>query len=498
MTTTLALLSGQLLARSVAWNIAGAGVPLLLALWAIPRIVEGMGTERFGLLGIIWAGIGYFNLFDFGIGAALAKVTAERLGRKQVAGLSNLMATGLRLLVCLGILSAVLVSLVAAWLVADVLKVHAELIDEATNSLWVLAATLPFVTLMSGLTGILRAYQRFDQINLVRIPLGVANFLLPVLAIEMTPSLVLTTTMIAISRLIACLACGQLCRPLMSSDQPRNVSNQEGARALLGFGGWLTVSNVVGPIMVYFDRFVIGSLAGMAAVAYYTIPYEVITRLWIFPDALFGVVFTALTMALASDNSRAQVIFSAATRGLSVSVGVPAALVMLFAHEALDFWLGPVFAKESAVALNWLAIGVYLNCFARLPSAALQAAGRPDLTAKLHIVELPVYLILLGLLTNAYGIAGTAVAWTLRIAADTLALFFFGCREIPKLKTEQTNALAVAVTGGLILAGLGALDLLSLKIALAVLIILFGMGFLARMWRLMHATGFTLTPRIES
>jgi O-antigen/teichoic acid export membrane protein len=445
-----------------------------------------MGAERFGLLGIIWAGIGYFNLFDFGIGAALAKLTAEHLGKGQVEDLPSLLGTGLRLLGGLGVFAALVVSLSVQWLVADVLKVPPGLIDEAEGSFWVFAATLPFVTLMSGLTGILRAQQRFDQLNLIRIPLGIANFLFPVLALQVTPSLVVTTALLAISRIIACLACGQLCRPFLLISRSRNVFSRKDLRDLVGFGGWLTVSNVIGPIMVYFDRFVIGAMAGMAAVAYYTTPYEVVTRLWIIPDALFGVVFTALTMALAADTSRARSIFSAATRGLAVSVGIPVALVILFAREGLDYWLGPVFAEESAEALRWLGIGVFINCFARLPSAALQAAGRPDLTAKLHLMELPGYLILLWLLTNAYGVVGSAAAWTLRIVGDTLGMYALGRREIPTIKTEQTQALAVAVTGGLFIVGLGTLDSLSLKIAIAIAVILLGAGFMMREWRAMQ------------
>ncbi len=46
------------------------------------------------------------------------------------------------------------------------------------------------------------------------------------------------------------------------------------------------MSNIVGPNMLYFGRFVIGALMTMTAVAYYTTPYEVVVNLAIVPDAL--------------------------------------------------------------------------------------------------------------------------------------------------------------------------------------------------------------------
>ena len=55
----------------------------------------------------------------------------------------------------------------------------------------------------------------------------------------------------------------------------------------------------------------------------------------------------------------------------------------------------------------------------QLAFAVVQGAGRPDLTAKFHLVELPIYLIALTVLVRHYGIEGAAIAWTLRVALDT-------------------------------------------------------------------------------
>ena len=77
-------ISGGSLARNTGLNIIGQVVPLLVGLGAIPYVVRGLGTERFGILSIAWVLLGYFSLFDLGLGRATTKFVAECLGRGEL------------------------------------------------------------------------------------------------------------------------------------------------------------------------------------------------------------------------------------------------------------------------------------------------------------------------------------------------------------------------------------------------------------------------------
>jgi O-antigen/teichoic acid export membrane protein len=76
-------------------------------------------------------------------------------------------------------------------------------------------------------------------------------------------------------------------------------------------------------------------------------------------------------------------------------------------------------------------VGVLVNSAAQIPFALIQGSARPDVTAKLHLVELPFYLAGLWWLVAAHGIEGAAIAWTARVAVDALALFLFAHRLVP-------------------------------------------------------------------
>ena len=91
----------------------------------------------------------------------------------------------------------------------------------------------------------------------------------------------------------------------------------------------------------------------------------------------------------------------------------------------MSIWLGNSFAEQSATILQVLAIGVFMNAIAWLPFTLIQSLGRPDVTAKIHLIELPFYLIMLFLFIKSYGALGASVAWTVRTSIDSLLMFYF-------------------------------------------------------------------------
>jgi hypothetical protein len=62
------------LRNNTQWNLAGSGLPLIAAAALIPFMLHRLAmvtlTEAFGELTLIWAVIGYFSLFDMGVGRA--------------------------------------------------------------------------------------------------------------------------------------------------------------------------------------------------------------------------------------------------------------------------------------------------------------------------------------------------------------------------------------------------------------------------------------------
>jgi len=417
------LTSGRVLVRNTIWNLIGQGAPLLVALFAIPLLIKGLGTARFGVLTLAWAVVGYFSLFDLGLGRALTKLVAEKLGAEQAEDIPRLICTALTLMGILGIIGALVAASISPWLVHSTLKIPQALQDETLSAFYLLSLSIPVVIIAIGLRGVLEAHQRFDLTNIVRIPLGMFTFLGPLIVLPFSNSLFPVVAVLVAVRFLTCGVFLVLCLRQVPALRHNIRPQRNMVWPLISFGSWMTVTNIVGPVMVYMDRFLIGALISVTAVAYYTTPYEVITKLGLITGALVGVLFPAFSTTLAQDRARTARLLG---RGINYTFLVlfPLSLIIVtMAHEGLSLWLGPEFADNGTFVLQWLAVGVFVNSLAKVPSALVQGAGRPDLTAKMHVVELPIYVMTLWWLLGAYGIKGAAVAWVIRVGLDTLILF---------------------------------------------------------------------------
>jgi len=191
---------------------------------------------------------------------------------------------------------------------------------------------------------------------------------------------------------------------------------------MLRFGGWLTVSNVVGPVIVYLDRFIIGALLPPNQLAYYAAPFEMVARLLVLPTSLTGALFPALASAQHHDAARAHALRRRALQLTAVLV-LPAALIgVLLARPLLQLWLGEEFAQHGSLAMQILLVGFAFNALAQIPMVALHGHGLARATATLHLVELPIYAVFLYAMVSAHGLPGAAFAWSARGALDLVAL----------------------------------------------------------------------------
>jgi len=425
------LTRGGLLARNTVLNFIGQGTPFLVAIIAIPLLIKGLGTDRFGILTLAWMIIGYFSLFDLGLGRALTKLAAEKLGAEHEQELPGLVYTALFLMLVFGLLGTLVAIIFSPWLVQSALKIPHALQSETLLSFYLLALSIPVVISTAGLRGLLEAHQCFGLINAVRIPMGVFTFLGPLLVLPFSRNLLPIVAVLATGRFIAWLVHLILCFHIMPLLRHGIIIKRNMVRPLLSFGSWMTVSNVVGPLMTHMDRFVIGALISVTAVAYYATPYEVVTRLLFISGALIGVLFPAFSASFAQDSNRTALLFSRGFKYLFMVLFPIVLFIVTLAYEGLDLWLGAEFAQKSTSVLRWLAIGVFLNCLAQIPFALIQGIGRPDLTAKLHLIELPFYLLGVWWLIGVDGIEGAAIAWVARVAVDTIVFFAMAMRFLP-------------------------------------------------------------------
>jgi O-antigen/teichoic acid export membrane protein len=408
------------------WSLLGTGMPLILGIVTIPVILEGLGMVSFGLLTLIWTAIGYFGLFDFGLGRALTQRVAAMRAHEGSLDLTEI-AQGLWLVVIFGLLGAGVMHGVGLYYVNAVLDLSGPALREAQMAVVISAWSIPLVTVSSGLRGILEGLEAFKKAGLLRGLLGTLNFLLPWCMVVMGhASLVWMVWSLVLARGVnVCLNLWWL-RSVLSKGMFFVAPKWVKAKSLFRFGFWMTVSNVVGPFMVAADRFLVASALGTGLLAYYTVPQDAVLRLLVLPAAWATIWFPRFTKVYMQGDVKSMQ--SELRGGMRVVFWVmgPLCLVLgYFVSPLLGIWLGEAFASNTWMVAQVLLLGLFLNAMAHLPLAAIQAIGRVDLTAKLHVVELLLFVPGLIFAVTHWGIMGAAWAWTARTAVDFVFLFIF-------------------------------------------------------------------------
>jgi O-antigen/teichoic acid export membrane protein len=121
--------------------------------------------------------------------------------------------------------------------------------------------------------------------------------------------------------------------------------------------------------------------------------------------------------------------------------------VVLFAKEWMSFWLNSDFAAHGIYIVYWLSLGILLNSYAQIIYAKIQGSGRADWTAKLHLVEVLPYLVILFFSLKYWGIDGAAFAWFIRYLIYLLGLVFLSTKLSKSYKSAMYTSLTIMSFG---------------------------------------------------
>lgn len=432
--------------RHTLYNLAGQLLPLLLALATIPTLLAVIGETRYGVLALVWLSVGYLGLFDLGMGpaisqklAGMAQDTPDAI-RKRAATFWTAVAVNLML----GVGCALIAWPLAAYIVGLGTAMNGALRLEVLQALPWIALTVPVVTVSSVLVGALQAKQHFGDINLINTAGNAGVQLLPLWwAWQHGPEIAGLVQAVFIARLVTAVLLLHRCRQLVAVGL-RPTWDQGAAAGLMVFGGWVTVTAVIGPVMVGLDRFVIGWLYGARAVSYYTIAFQLAERITVLSSSLNFALFPRLA-ANQTDYERSTLGIEAVTALVLVLSPFVAAAILLIG-PFLSWWISAEMAAVATPVAQVFLMGFWINSLALVPYHQLQAQGRPDLVAKCHLLELLPYVALLYIAVQKYGLMGAAVVFCVRATVDFILLAGFAGalkRSLPVMAVPACGLLLI-------------------------------------------------------
>jgi O-antigen/teichoic acid export membrane protein len=217
-------------------------------------------------------------------------------------------------MLALGLCAAAIIIGLSHWLVNAILVIPASLQAETVGAFVILGAVMPFVLSGSCLTATLTSFQRFDLTATIGAAAGIYSFAAPLAMLVFTNKLIWIVLALAAGRLCAWAVSLVMCLSLVPSLAARINFSRDSLKPLIRFGGWNTVSGLASPLMVNLDKVLIGSMVSIAAVTFYSVPYQIVNKIPLLPGTMSSVLFPAFAATARRDPQRASNLFERTSR----------------------------------------------------------------------------------------------------------------------------------------------------------------------------------------
>lgn len=413
------------LKRNSAFNLLGGLLPALAALAVVPFIVRGLGGEGYGLLVLVTSILGYFALLDINITAGSTKYVAEHHQRGDIARVNQTIGFGLLVYLGIGLVGAVLLYTLSAWLAASVFNVAPGQRLLAAQCLQVAALGFLFGQIQVYLQSIPQALMRYDITARFEVAFGLAVPLGSVALIQAGFGLVAVVWLRVLLSLLNAALLARSIRALLPGLrwQP---PQRDIVRGMSGFSAYAFLSRVAALSYAHGDKLIIGAVVGMKPLAVYAVAATVGNRVLGLMYRVSAVLFPAASaLAASGDDARLRAVYLKLGRYV-VYVNLSALLLIgVFAEPLLRHWIGAEYSAGGTLVLQLVALGQFVDSLTNLPSLVNDGRGHPAVSGLFAITRALLGLAAVYALVVHHGITGAAWGHLLSAVVMTTAFVLY-------------------------------------------------------------------------
>lgn len=401
--------------RSSSWNALGAIFPAIVSLPSIGYLARSLNSESFGLFLLIFTFLGYSSLLDMGVSRSVVREVS--INSENNTRLISLLLSALGMVLVASSVGAGAVFFASSRLI-EMLSIADVLYLEAVVSLQLASLIIPPLLITSVCLAYFEGRSEFKQFNILRMAFSLLIAGVPTLFVFVGYGLIGAVIGLLMARLVAMFFAVIAIYLKVKPDIHARPCRAD-AKKLLGYGGWVTLSNMLGGAIMYCDRFVISSYLGAGAVPKYAMPAELMSRLLIIPQSITRSIFPVLCLAGVNNH----ILLSTARRlslGLTIAVTL---FLFVFSEEILVLWLGSGIGRESIPVFKILLVGFVFHSLSQQPYTILQAnVSGLRLLSSFYAIHIIPYVLLLIEAVKLYGVVGVAVLWVSRMLLEWIVL----------------------------------------------------------------------------
>ncbi len=396
--------SRRVIGNSAALMSAQIGT-MVIGLVMLPILVHMMGSVAYGVWVVISGLLGYFGVFDFGLGGAFVAQLARQLSDRQA----------LRQIITLGVLAYGFIGIALipiGFFIASHLNTWFPmpplLKSQVIPVFWLVYAASFFNLAMNGMGALINALQWMRWQAILRVVTQLLNYSIVMIALVLHQGLYAFSWGLWASSVVVGIAYvlkvwhvleGRLFYP------PWRIPGSL-ITSLLSYGGWLQINNVANQIIYETDRILTGIYAGLAWVTIYQINYKLGNTVRRIPLSLMGALLPAISRV--TDDHRVRQAYVDASRYLGLLTFLMGSALMAALPLLIKGWMGRNYPHESLVFLLLIIAYVSSN-LTGIGTTVLRGQLRPQLTSYYTAVTAVVKLSMSLMLAPHFGLLGILV-----------------------------------------------------------------------------------------
>ncbi|MCX5707979.1 MAG: oligosaccharide flippase family protein, partial [Candidatus Omnitrophica bacterium] len=310
--------------------------------------------------------------------------------------------------VLLGLVGSTAIALTSRPVAVHIFKIPPALEESAVIAVRIGSLGFLISMIMSVVSGVIQAIGRFDVLNRIGIVLGSLQIGLTVVLLWLGFSLkevILSNVIVQAIGVYVMWVAALRILPYLAHP----VWDKRYVTTLVKFGGFVSISNIVGPILLNIEKLFLTSLRSVASLTYYSVPFGLTDRLTVIRSSFSSVLFPVFSSQQGSND--AQVNGELHERSTLYLFFLSVFFVLFFVflgREFLTAWIGGNFAFNSTRILKVLALAGLVNALAVPSFNALQGLNKPFLPALFHVIETVLYVPAAYFLIFRYGGTGAA------------------------------------------------------------------------------------------
>jgi O-antigen/teichoic acid export membrane protein len=411
------------IARNSFYSVIQFVIPTLFLLGVTPVLIYRMGTESYGLWMLATSALGLMSIAEFGLNTAISKYVAEYVGSGETKALSAVLSGGLSAYVLLGVVLIVPLYIYSPAL-AGLFQPSQALNTEQIGSV-IRIITLGFIPLLfrSGAMAVPVGLQRFEIPVFITTGYQVLSYSAALAVILFGGSVrdVVNSTVVVlwITALWSGLVAWRMLKPFKLVFTLKDTKKI--FRKLLSFALLSGLSVLGSRVFSFADRFAVGAVLGLQAVAYYTVIISVVAKILQLSSALTNALMPAVSSWMASGAvRRVRAYFWGTTTALFILNFLIAGILLIFSEILLTLWMGAEFTSHVLPSFRVLIV-IYALISLNAPAHYVAfGMGKPGINALSGVVGgcLTIALIFVwgktgSLLGAAFANSGYLVTWAI-------------------------------------------------------------------------------------